>query len=214
MYTDPSGWFYNPIYNRDGDFLGNTKEGFVGEPLIYSGDKDINWSKLSAKRALNKDGVDTYDNLRNQLSNDAKSNIWTNFAAKFKGKSVNGFIFSLYDLDGGKIHFDGKGDYNWAATLTPMLNSGKHQILGTDKYRDYETTVENVQASIIFHEWYGHVKMGYKDGSLQGHYNAYDAVMNSPIYNKTTQNYKSFIESQRDSYFGKFKNKFGALLGL
>lgn len=38
-YTDPTSMIAEPIYDEDGNHLGNTKEGFTGQVLIYSGDE-------------------------------------------------------------------------------------------------------------------------------------------------------------------------------
>ena len=202
---DPSGNRFNPVYNKEGKPLGNTSEGFTGMPLISQGDGEHNWSSMTADAACKLDSVTTYDAVRDKLSGEAKSNIWTNIVSKLEGVSIFGeIIFSLNSIDGGIIHYSSSGDYNWGTTETPIPSSGKYQILGTDLYRSYETTVENVQASVVYHEWYGHVIKGYSDGYWKDHYQAYDAVMMSPIYSKTTPNYKSFTETQRDFHVTLF----------
>ena len=65
-------------------------------------------------------------------------------------------------------------------------------ITGTDKY-SYETTVENIQSSIVVHEWYSHIMKGNSD-RLKSHRLAYKNVINyKALRNNTTNAYKGFI---------------------
>lgn len=64
---------------------------------------------------------------------------------------------------------------------------------------------QNVIASVVYHEWYGHIKMGYSgcDGNKTSgcdHYKCYDAVINSPIFSKTTNKYQQFYKEMYDHY--------------
>jgi len=206
-YKDPTGWLYNPIYNTDGIYLGDTKEGFTGAPLIYEGKSKVEWSKMTADDACNLFGLKTYDAARGNLSGMARSNIWTDIVSKFEGKDVFGEIFSMSSIRGGRIYFEKMlPNENWSTAKYILSGGNEYSISGSDNWRDYETTVENVQASVIFHEWYGHVKNSFSERSLfPNHHSAYDAVMDSPIYSKTTPNYQSFTESQRKIFFDKHR---------
>lgn len=72
-------------------------------------------------------------------------------------------------------------------------------ITGTDKY-SYETTVENIQSSVIVHEWYSHIMKGNND--LYGsHRLAYKNVINyKMLWDKTTPSYKRFNLEQLLKY--------------
>ena len=184
---DPTGMAAEPVYDLEGNHLGNTEEGFTGEVLIYSGDEDVDFSTMRADDAKKMDGVDTYDNQRSTLSNDAKSNIWTNIASHFEGQQVYDLTFSMGNLEGGKIHYGGSGSW----TSSWRLGEGKGKISGSDKY-GYETTVENVASSIIVHEWYSHI-MKENRNDMKSHRLAYKNVINyKAFWNSTTDAYKGF----------------------
>ena len=60
----------------------------------------------------------------------------------------------------------------------------------------YETTVENIQSSVIVHEWYSHIMK--KNGDrFKSHRLAYKNVINyKTLWNKTTDSYKRFYLKQ------------------
>lgn len=184
-----------PVYDLAGNHLGNTKEGFTGEVLIYSGDKKIDFSNMSASEAEGLDGVDTYNNQRSTLSNDAKSNIWTNIASHFESEQVYDLTFSMDNIEGEKIHFGGSGSW----TTSWRLGEGKGKISGSDKY-GYETTVENVASSIIVHEWYSHIMKENRD-DMKSHRLAYKNVINfKTFWSSTTDAYKGFNMRQLKNF--------------
>jgi len=188
-YRDPTGNRYNPVYNHEGKYLGETSEGFTGKVLMYSGTENINWSSMNAADACKLDGVHTYDVIRSQLSGDAKSNIWTNIASHFEGMSVYDLKFTMKDMLGEKIGYAPSNTGYWSATRA--FGAGFGRITGADNYGErYETTVENVASSIIIHEWYSHLK---KDNGnlMKSHRLAYKNVINDPIFwEKTTDAFK------------------------
>src|SRR5690606_27311478 len=167
-YTDPTGMFEDPVYGSDGTYRGTTNEGFTGKIIIYDGNKDF--SNIDAVELLFDESFDVskqrgdaniYDAVRNELSGNAKSKIWTHVASQMEGQQVYDEVFTMNDLEGGKIHFDSKIGVNWEASYS--LGAGKGKISGSDRY-NYETTVENIQSSIIVHEWYSHIKKNQGDG--------------------------------------------------
>jgi RHS repeat-associated protein len=188
-YTDPTGNLYNPIYDREGNHLGNTSEGFTGKVLIYSGKDEINWSSMNVTEACKLDGVTTYDVIRSNLTNDTKSKIWTNIASYFEGMSVFDLKFTMKDMLDEKIHFGGTG--NWSSKWKDGAGWGK--IYGSDSYGgSYETTVENVASSIISHEWYSHIKKEHHE-DLKSHRLAYKNVINNKtLWENTTDAYKEY----------------------
>ena len=112
-----------------------------------------------------------------------------------EGTSVEGNTFSMRDI-GGKIHYYPKSPKNLGNIGT---NAKKQTIYANHQYNWYETTVENFQASIIYHEWYGHIVMGWGNGNNKKiasdggtHYKCYEAVINSQIFQKTTSLYQKF----------------------
>ena len=209
---DPDGREVNPVYDLSGNFIGNTKEGFTGEPIIstrdalkkctdFYGVSDI--SELSAADVLDGFG-ETFDNRerKGELSPQAQENIFTDIVSKMEGTSVEGNTFSMRDI-GGKIHYYPKSPQNLGNIGT---NAKKHTIYANHQYNWYETTVENFQASVVYHEWYGHIIKRWGNGNQgytlsQGgtHYKCYQAVKDSPIYNKTTIKYQKFYETMLES---------------
>jgi hypothetical protein len=188
-FTDPTGMIAEPIYDEAGNHLGNTKEGFTGQVLIYSGNKDVDFSEMSADEAMAMDEIDTYDNQRSGLAGDAKSNIWTHVASQLEGEQIYDETFSMGDLTGGKIHYDGKASGSWVSSY--VIGKGKGKITGSDKY-NYETTVENIQSSIGVHEYYSHIKKN-QGGRYSSHRLAYKNVINyKSLWNNTTDKYKGF----------------------
>lgn len=52
-------------------------------------------------------------------------------------------------------------------------------------------TVENIANSIIYHEWFGHLMLGY-GSHIRNHYKVYEFQMQSPLWEATTFKYKLF----------------------
>ena len=212
--VDPDGEEINPVYDITGTFLGNTKEGFTGEPIITSKRnldlcKEINGASsvedLSVSQLLDGFGT-TFDKAEKAgtLSETAQENIYTDIVSKCEGMDVYGFKFSMNDI-GNKINYYPKSKTNKGMIGTNIISS---QIMVNHQYDWYETTVENIQSSVVYHEWFGHIKMGWGNGHQQDiassggtHYMCYLAVMNSPCWNKTTERYKDFYRSIFDYFF-------------
>ena len=185
---DTDGALDNPVFGSDGTYKGNTKEGYTGEVIIS--DCDMDFSQMSADELLTS-SANTYDDVRTTLSGDAKSKIWTHIASQLEGQQIYDEKFSMSDLTGGKIHFDydKKPKGSWFSSY--ILGEGKGKIRGSDKY-SYSTTVENLQSSIVVHEWYSHVKKNNGD-KFYSHRLAYKNVINfKSLWNKTTDGYKGF----------------------
>ncbi len=187
--TDLSEGKFSPVYDMKSVLLGTTKEGFTGQVLVYEGSEDIDFSSLSEQEALSYEGVDSYDNIRNSLSEEARSNIWTNIVSHFEGLRVYDEKFSMEDLTNHKVGFGSKLGASWVTSWENGSNKGN--ISGTDGY-SYETTVENIASSIIVHEWYSHLKKRNGD-KMRSHRLAYKNVINNKLlWDATTEDYKAF----------------------
>ncbi|NLT52554.1 MAG: RHS repeat-associated core domain-containing protein [Ignavibacteria bacterium] len=198
--VDPNGMEDEPIYNLQGDHIGDTKEGFTGTVLIYTGSDDIDFSNMTASEAMQQEGVDTYDNQRANISNVAKSKIWTDIASKLVGEIISGETFKMDDIRYGKIGCDPSIDENsnWVTTISGKKGI-KPSVTGTDRYK-YETTVENIQSSIVIHEVIGHIKKDYSDEG-KTHHLAYKLVINSPLFQKTTAKYQKSVKLTYWDYY-------------
>ena len=200
-FIDPTG--ENPVYNRNGAFLGNTSEGFSGMVLIYSGqDKLKEISKKSSEDLMKLSAVKTLDDVQlseNRLSGNALSAIWTNIAKHYEGKEINGKKFYLNSIKGGKIGFESP-KINNANFSTYFYKQSKPEIVGTgNNSAYYENTVENLLSTIIYHEWYGHIVKGYSN-YFYTHSRAFQAVKNGDFWESTTKRYKNFINGKIVDY--------------
>ncbi len=193
LFVDPDG--EAPVFSFDGRYIGTTEDGYTGDIIIYYG--DIDFSEMSADELLAAEGAYTYDKVRSSLTGGAKSDIWTHIVSQLEGQPIYDLTFTMSDLQGGKIHFDGSHTANWISDWIP--GSGKGKISGSDEHK-YETTVENIQSSVIVHEWYSHIK---KDNRthIKSHRLAYKNVINyKALWDKTTDSYKGFNVTQLLKY--------------
>lgn len=198
--TDLSEDIFSPIYDVNGKFLGTTKEGFTGNVLVYTGNDNIDFSSLTETEALEYSGMFEYDEVRSLLTGDAKSNIWTDIVSQMEGKQIYDEVFHMSDLYEKKIIYNPQINASWRSSYT--LGTGKGKIQGSDQYL-YETTVENIQSSIVAHEYYSHIKKNNGD-DYKSHRLAYKNVINhKPLWNKTTDSYKGFVVRQLLKYTTK-----------
>lgn len=213
--VDPDGMEINPVYDFDGNFLGNTKEGFTGEPIIINSKalarcidfyqaSDI--SELSMEQVLSGFG-ETFDKIEKRkdgLSSKTQEKIFTDIVSKMEGTSVYDQTFSMNDI-GGSIKYYNKAKNNPGNIGTDIRNG---IIYANHQYDYYETTVENIQSSVVYHEWIGHLKMGWGNGDQMSrantggtHYMCYLSVITSPIFNRTTEKYQKFNLKMFDYFF-------------
>jgi hypothetical protein len=201
-----------PVYNKQGEYLGTTSEGFTGTVLIYSGPLKLSFNNYSAEELLNGLPITmtTFDNALQQLSGEAMSRIWTHIIGEFEGMQVFDEKFSLAKIKNGTIEYEDM-DANWRTDVAEPSSSIR-KISGSISYvGDYETTVENVASSIIVHEWYTH---SVKDAGTKHHSHrlAYQNVINfKPLWNKTTDAYKGFVVRQL-AYYTKVEIKQNTVL--
>ncbi len=119
------------------------------------------------------------------MSNEAHSNLLTNFARHFEGTQIYDEPFSLETVKDQKIFFDKKKKGGWG-TIIP-----KSQITSHGRFL-YEATVENFASSMLVHEWYSHARKGCTK-YLKSHRLAYKNVINFKLFwNGTTTTYKCF----------------------
>ena len=195
--TDLSEGIYSPIYDVNGNFLGTTKEGFTGDVLVYSGNDNIDFSSLTEKEALEYSDMFKYDEVRSLLTGDAKSNIWTSVVSQMEGEQIFDEVFHMSDLYEKTIIYNPQINASWKSYYT--LGTRKGKIQGSDQHL-YETTIENIQSSIVVHEYYSHIKKNNGD-KYKSHRLAYKNVINhKPLWNNTTDSYKGFIVRQLLKY--------------
>lgn len=118
--------------------------------------------------------------------------MWTRWLSD--GISIgDDYVFSVREM--GKVTYslentkNSKGGGDYAAWKT-YLDTGN--IYGSGGY-NYETSVENIAAALIFHEYYGHAIMKWGDED-NTHYKCYEAIRNSKLYEKTTERFKQRTE--------------------
>ena len=218
---DPDGREINPVYSKDGDFLGNTKEGFTGHPLIMNkndyemmmdvmGANDL--SELSAEDVKNNGGT-TFDDAesRGVLSGDAQEKIVRNIISQYSDPDLSqNYGFNASDLS-SKIKYDADGTIVGNTNFARVSSkSGKKPTMFYFRHNNkkYEFTVENIISSIVYHEWFGHDVMGYgspnqlaKASEGGTHYACYLSVMSSPLWSRTTPSYQKFNQDTFDKFF-------------
>lgn len=191
----------SPIYNKYGDFLGTSNEGFTGNILIYEGSEKVNFSQKTEQQILDNMIVYLYDESSRDIDNDVKSKIWTHVVSHFDGMLVYDEIFSMNSIRDAQIFYEERNGASWA-TYYKEAPTYKPKIIGTGGY-SYETTVENIASSVIVHEWYSHGKK-YNSDKYKSHRLAYKNVINfKRLWNKTTDEYKKFNLQQLLKYTKK-----------
>ena len=180
----------SPIYNKSGDFLGTSNEGFTGNILIYEGSEKVNFSQMTEQQILDNMIVFLYDEISQNIDNNVKSKIWTHVVSHFDGMLVYDEIFSMNSIRDAQIFYEEINGASWA-TYYNEDPTYKPKIIGTGGY-SYETTVENIASSVIVHEWYSHGKK-HNGNRYKSHRLAYQNVINfKSLWNKTTDEYKKF----------------------
>lgn len=190
---DPTGMSADPVYDVEGNHLGNTKEGFTGDIIIYSGDKDkSSFENLTAEEFIIQDNVFLLDDVINDVSDNALSKIFTNIAESFEG--YNGFNMESI---GGKVGYS-EGEFYFLSTWTS--GAGKGEIVGNRQYpNSYESTVENIGLTITNHEWSGHIMKEYGTRN-NNHRKAYLEVLKDPMFDKTTSKFQEYNKRRYTDY--------------
>lgn len=193
--SDPTG--LNPVYDWDGNYLGNSKEGFTGEILIYTGNDKIDFSKYYAWELKQQFRVTGFGESAEYLSIGTKLAIFNHIVAYFNGTYIFRERFDLSRMDGRRIQLLEHPDQSihWATAFKydngeiidpPKIYWGNNFTL------NYEATVENIVSSVLVHEWYSHGIMHIERDEIY-HKQAYLNVCNSPFWNKTSEKYKKFV---------------------
>ena len=205
--VDPIG--LAPIFNQNGDYLGTTKEGYfddnTGMIYVFKGDEEINWS-LFNRSDLKKEFGDNIINATffvTDMDNDAKaaflSKIVTNVMSQLNGYAVEqdgqNYYFNLNDYGGLIKYRKGEGGNFYSLKNTNDMSS---YIEVGDFYNSYEINYFNIANTILYHEWLGHIIMGYEGDE---HYKCYDNAIQSPMYINTTFRYKQYNEKTRNLFY-------------
>ena len=196
--ADPSGM--SPVYDIHGKFLGTTKEGFTGMVLIYSGNSTIPWNDYSEDDVYRNfyENLSSFDWAVSQeiLKGREMERIWNHVLSFFEGQNVCGHTFSMSSLYNGGVGFKHSNNSQTWTTHTPI--EGKIVITGSGFQPDYETSVENIAASLLYHEWYSHGIRLYDDP--YNHSQAFLNVIQSPLWRTTTYSYKYYNYDMYDYY--------------
>ena len=211
-YIDPHGM--NPIYDPYGSFLGQTNEGFTGLVYVFWGSSTLdNISDMSIDDAIDTYGLMPMDDFSLTqestdedpllLSNQAKSNIITHIISHHENEKIFEKKFTMKSIENERIDIGDIGPgKNWR-TIYHTVSKVPIVIEGSGTFQtDYEGTIENISASILYHEWYGHGVHHLSDEN-KNHHKAYWCVMQSPLWGATTEKYKEYIKGQYNSYLRK-----------
>ena len=192
MLVDPDG--KDPVYDLEGNHLGNTKEGFTGGIIVYGGEQR-NFSDMTASDALGLEGASEFQKATD-LSAKAYSNIYTNILQQ-SGYDMGKLEGGAISIDNGKNdQFNNPDESTSALALThiksksEIFNITVHQQEGDVKKT--LTTVENVVNALGAHEYTGHGIKRYSD-SKYNHQKAYEEQFNHSSWAKTTPYFKAYM---------------------
>ena len=137
------------------------------------------------------------------MTNNAKSKMYTHIVSQLEGYLIRGArtAFSINYLKGKKVSYKKTTELSLDGAF--ISNKKNNSITSTESNlipleassgSFYEATVENIQASVVIHEWYGHLlrKWGNANGT---HHYCYSAIINDPLFSKTTENYQRFVHN-------------------
>ena len=164
MFVDPDG--ENPVFSSNGMFLGCTSEGYTGQIYIYNFNADLpedeilDVSKLSdysIGELCKFNGVSSMDDV--ELSGDAIGNIMTNILERWDGKKVFGEKFTMASIN-NMVIYKYSDEWNFSSRYKPGEKNG---IMYVSSYKDFESTVENLETIMLGHEWYSHIIKDYGD---------------------------------------------------
>jgi RHS repeat-associated protein len=178
VFIDPDGRIANPVYDLDGNHLGNTSEGFTGEVLIYTGDLNdqVDFSQMTSGQLLNTGNATQLTSNDGAMSDAALGRIYTHIANYFDGSMVLNHRFELSRTESGQIGASQSDDANF----TTVVYGPKEEELGNSfdiqgHRLAYEYTVENIRATMIGHEYFGHGIRNYGDAT-NDHWKAYQVT--------------------------------------
>lgn len=202
MNWDLDGKLMNPVFDTEGNFRGNTKEGYTGEIIIYDG--SINFKMLTKDELLSNRGTSTYSNSYNELSSKAKSKIYSHVLLKMKEVSENELYNREVSISEGKGYFDEESGTlivtgynnpsNYDVAGYTSTNKGIKITVGPKGHSEF-VTVENIQNALGVHEYFAHGKKGISGGNVKEHAKAYEEQMKHPTWSKTTKDFqKTYIE--------------------
>ena len=203
-YNDPTGMLISPYYDMNGNFLGVDENGFSGDIFITTREAfNANATNGIADSKLIQADVNTKEFYasRGKLTDNAIEKILTN-------------VIKGTELPYGEGTLK-KGSYNvthsYASSKPNGYNAKYIKTENGSHYFDfsvtnYEWTVENIRGTAI-HEAWGHGIKGYANRIENKHHLIYGAQMDSKYWNKSTENYKSFIAKK---YYDFYWNETGS----
>ena len=198
-HSDPSGLAI--IYDMDGKFLGNSKEGFTGEILFYQGNDKIDFSQYSESELKESTEfiLHSYGDVAGILSTDTQTAVWNNVLGHFNGTKIYTETFYTSRIKEGEIKFlNGETNNNTIWRTETTYHNGKpyglSTIYGTGAFLEkYEATVENIASSLLVHEWYSHAIRNFSDDNRTHRFAYFNVINWKPLWDKTTDLYKRHV---------------------
>ena len=213
-YCDFNGM--NPVFTSDGVYICDTREGFTGSIMIYDGDLNKEELMEMSMGELEGIGGLKWDALLGsgfpELTPQQNEKILNSFLFQLSGQDLflayndacYGGWFSLDQITGSKVQW-----YPEYTHQVPGVSPGSHFITMRDDYEfwlnkklihqylkgeiyasgntGWERTVENLACTIVYHEFFGHLK------NCDSHFQCYLNSKNCPYFDKATDKYKIFI---------------------
>lgn len=200
--TDSDGGFFNPVFGSDGTYLGNTKEGFVGLPIIYDG--YVPFDKVSAEDLTGAQFGGTYlDWDFNASSRDKIEAYIVNYKTD-DGLNIDDYIVKIQSVRGVGYNYDATGVTTDDLTIRRGTNLNGRSV--ADEH--FEPTVENLRSLINGHEVTAHVILDIGGGDE--HYGIHSDQVQTPQFKKTTDKFKTHVLSQfgYHAYFARRVDEF------
>ena len=200
--VDADGAEYNPVYDKNGEYLGTTASGFTGEALIMDA-KDFTQG-MSDKSAFSMGTFLSDFNGSSQLQDLIQTHI-----ANFK-------LGDGLDVGGGGIHIHASNKVGEQTPYTAEYGSKDDLLILRNKNsnRFFEPTVENIRSAVNNHEVKGHLLLGLS-AEKTDHLAVYAMQIKHKDFNSTTRRFKQLTlgayYGQGGRNFKNLYNKYGSI---
>ncbi len=201
--TDPTGLAV--IYNKYGEYLGTTKEGFTGSIFVYYGGEKIDFSKFYEYELNLEILMFRYDEVYNMLPINTQLAIWNHVIKNFDNTFIFDKKISMSNIENRNIKYrDFKNPFIAWGTVFNLTDGSiiyPPRIYGTGNFpKFYEATVENIASSVLVHELYSHGLKHFCDADKTHRFAYINVIKWTPIWDKTTDKYKKYVLRELTHY--------------